>query len=215
MNMIYRRIDWLQTQVAQVIPAMLDIIKNAIQMIVFNKGTSLFLLTLVLLCVTETPLIWTIISAIGYCMILLRELLDHKKEHDTLKLIDVKFFEDEQKNFEGPLDAFIDTCFNEQLIMTRGWREGQYISKNEEKQMMQDLIDLMARNMGPMMKRKLELYYGPGMVDDALVRKAYIKVSLYVANTNKVLYTDVQKKPKGGSIDDLLREAMINQAKVA
>ena len=180
-----------------------------------NKGKSLFLSILFTFLFTDIGLIELSVSgAILYSMILARELTDEKKENDKMKLIDDNFFSEKSKDFEGPLDSFVEMCLNEVLILSRGWKQGQYITKNEENQIMQDMIDSMARNMGPILKKKLELYYGPRQVDSALVRKAYIKVSLYVAEVNKVLYVDVQKKPKGGSLDDMLRDAMMMQGKV-
>ena len=179
-------------------------------MIMNNKGMSIFLICIILAVLLKHPIETAIIGSLLYLMTLFRELVDHKKNYDQMQLVDINFFNN-TKEFDGPLDSFIDTCFNEVLVLSRGWKEGQYITKKEEDQIMRDLIDMMARNMGPVMKKKLELYYGPEQVDSALARKCFIKVSLYVANNNKILYVDTQKKSKNSSshLDDMLRDAMM------
>ena len=175
-----------------------------------NKGMSIFLVCTILSIISKHPIKTAIIGSLLYLMTLFREMVNHKKSCDQMQLIDINFFNN-QREFDGPLDSFIDMCFNEVLVLSRGWKEGQYITKKEEDQIMRDLIDMMARSMGPIMKKKLELYYGPEQVDSALARKCFIKVSLYVANNNKILYVDTQKKSKNSSshLDDMLRDAMM------
>ena len=183
-------------------------INNGIQWIVTNKGLSIFFPSLILI-IFDDWVKWLSAGVGLYIMILLRELLNHKIEKDNLDSLDIHFFEATDTDLEGPLDSYIDMCINEYMLLNRGYKNQQtYINSKEESLMHKEVLDLLASNMSPLMKKKFEMYYGRGRVEPLIARKSFIKVSLYVANNNKILYED--KKPKNQDMDQIFRAMMMN-----
>ena len=176
-------------------------VNNGMQYITENKGLSIFFPSLILI-IFDDWVKWLSAGVGLYIMILLRELLNHKIEKDNLDSLDIHFF-------EGPLDSYIDMCINEYMLLNRGYKNQQtYINSKEESLMHKEVLDLLASNMSPLMKKKFEMYYGRGRVEPLIARKSFIKVSLYVANNNKILYED--KKPKNQDMDQIFRAMMMN-----
>lgn len=183
---------------------------NGAQWIIDNKGVSIFLPVILLVFITDIWIKWLSIGMGLYGMILLKEWLNHKIEKDKLDSIDLHFFESSDTDLEGPLDAYVDMCINEYMLLNRGYKTQQaYINSKEESLMHKEILDLLASNMSELMKKKFEMYYGKGRVESLIARKSYIKVSLYVANNNKVLYED-KNSSNSQDIDQIFRAMMIN-----
>jgi hypothetical protein len=142
-----------------------------------------------------------------YGATLLRELLDHKKEKDRLDSIDLSYFQTADQNLEDPLDGYVDMCINEYMLLNRGFQNESYIKEKEEAEIRKGVIEILASNMGPSMKKKFELYYGSGQVEAILARKCFIRIALYVANVNKNTYVDPNTESK--ELDNLFRDSMI------
>ena len=77
------------------------------------------------------------------------------------------------------------------------------VLQEEEKIILKELMDMVAKNMGKPFKTKLELYYGIGHIEDLLAQKCYIRVAMYVADANKNIYAD-----DNGEKDKLTKEVM-------
>lgn len=133
-------------------------------------------------------------------MVLLRELLNHKISQDKLNSLDIHFFETANKNLEDPLDGYIDICINEYMILYRGYKAHTYIREAEETQIRQEILDIMASSMSSLMQAKLEMYYGKGRLPSIMARKCFIKVALYVANNNQLLYQEDSEKAKNNGL---------------
>lgn len=152
----------------------------------------------------------TICGAIIYGMIMLRELLNHKKEHDELTSLDIHYFETASKNLEDPLDGYIDTCINEYMLIYQGYKDTEYINSEMEKEIRKEVLELVASNIGPLMKKKFEMYYGHGRVEAILARKCFLRISLYVANVNKTLHQSAGKDEEE-AMNRLFRDAMMGR----
>lgn len=174
-----------------------------------NKGMVIFLCCMILSLVGPFhPLDYAVLGAILYIMTLLRELLDHKKEKDQLDSLDIHYFETANKELEDPLDGYIDSCINEYMILYRGIDNNSYINEKAETEMRKEILNIVASNFGPLMKKKFEMYYGHGQVASILAKKCFIRISLYVANVNKTLYMDTGEKEQK-EIDKVFRQAMM------
>ena len=155
------------------------------------KGLSILILTILMCLYGEENILFYVISgSIFYTMILLREFLDHKKEKDQLDSLDLHYFESADKEFEDPLDGYVDLCINEYMILNRGYRGQAYISKKEEASIRKEILDIMSQNLSPLMKKKFEMYYGKDRVPAILARKCFIKISLI---SQPVLSSDTAK----------------------
>lgn len=137
-----------------------------------------------------------IIGSVLYLMILLRELLNHKIEKDKLDSLDIHYFETANRDLEDPLDGYIDLCLNEYMLLYRAYKNLTYIRQQEEAQIRQEVLDIMASNMSTLMQTKLEMYYGKGRLPGIMARKCFIKVALYVANNNKLIYQEEGENTK-------------------
>jgi len=175
-----------------------------------NKGKVIFLFCVGLsLFGSRHPLDYAVLASILYAAILCRELVDHKKEKDLLDSVDIHYFETANKNLEDPLDGYIDSCINEYMILYRGLNNNAYINDKEEQNIRKGVLDIVASNFGPLMKKKFEMYYGHGQVTNILAKKCFIRISLYVANINKVLYADSGEKEQK-EIDKVFKQAMMD-----
>ena len=179
-----------------------------------SKGLAVLISTIIM-CFLYGDMFAPVLSgAILYLMILLRELLTHKIENDKLKSIDLHYFEHAKNNLEDPLDGYVDMCINEYMILYRGYKDHTFIKKDEEALMRKEILDIMASNMSPLMKAKFELYYGKGRVENLLARKCFIRVSLYVAENNKVLYEESEPR-KMKDIDQMFKDVLMNSASLS
>lgn len=117
--------------------------------------------------------------------------LNKKLELEKMKYVDLNYFNFNDVKGLDPLDAYIDTCLSNRLILI-GYKEGAYITEAQEKDILRELLEEASSNMGKLMKSKFELIYGVGHVDEVLANKCFIRVSLFVANNNKPRYTNVE-----------------------
>lgn len=120
---------------------------------------------------------------------IIRDYLDKKIQLEKFKYVDLDYF-----NFNGikgvdPLDAYVDICMSNRLVLM-GYKEGSYITEVQEKEILKEVLEEVASNMGQLMKSKFELIYGVGHVDEVLANKCFIRVSLFVANNNKPRYSN-------------------------
>ena len=174
-----------------------------------NRGATILIACLVMYLVSNAGMISVACSGfLLYLCLLGRELLDHKKEKDRLDSIDLTYFQTADKNLEDPLDGYVDMCINEYMLLNRGFQNESYIKEKEEAEIRKGVIELLATNMGPDIKKKFELYYGAGgQVEAILARKCFIRIALYVANVNKNTYVDPTTESK--ELDNLFRDSMI------
>jgi hypothetical protein len=140
-------------------------------------------------------------------MILGNRLVDHKIEQDQLDSLDIQFYNSTKDPNLDPLDSYVDDCFTRYLVIYKGYAQGIYITDKEEKNIMKELVDSVARSISPIMRKKFEMYYGRGNMDEIMSQKCFIRVSLYVANNNKQLYVDAENTKKAS--DNLIKEMMI------
>ena len=183
-----------------------DHLRTIIDMILDNKGISILFMTILLLLFGVQWVHSITSGSILYILTLMKSLVDHKIEKDRLDSIDIEYFERANKDLEDPLDGYVDLCINEYMILFRGYRESAYITDKEEALIRKEVLDLIAANMSPLMRRKFELYYGEGRLIEILARKCFIRISLFVADNNKKLYQEAPMNAK--NMDEIFRELM-------
>lgn len=134
---------------------------------------------------------YIIISLLFLLIILdiVKDHLDKKIQLEQFKYVDLDYFNFNKTNGLDPLDAYIDICMSNRLILM-GYKEGSYITEVQEKEILKEVLEEVASNMGHLMKSKFELIYGVGHVDEVLANKCFIRVSLFVANNNKPRYSN-------------------------
>lgn len=133
-----------------------------------------------------------IIVSLLFLLIILdivKDHLDKKIQLEQFKYVDLDYFNFNKTNGLDPLDAYIDICMSNRLILM-GYKEGSYITEVQEKEILKEVLEEVASNMGHLMKSKFELIYGIGHVDEVLANKCFIRVSLFVANNNKPRYSN-------------------------
>lgn len=133
-----------------------------------------------------------IIVSLLFLLIILdivKDHLDKKIQLEQFKYVDLDYFNFNKTNGLDPLDAYIDICMSNRLVLM-GYKEGSYITEVQEKEILKEVLEEVASNMGQLMKSKFELIYGVGHVDEVLANKCFIRVSLFVANNNKPRYSN-------------------------
>lgn len=155
---------------------------------IFNyKGISLIALFILMIFLTKEYGI-ALFGIIIYLLILKKEKNDHEKEMDYLKLIDFKLLDDTENGLSSILDKHISECFNRDVVFFRGIKDKEYINTKDEKEMLDTLMNSAVSNISPLLRKKIDLYYGEGQSDIIIGRKCFIVVSLFVANNNKAIY---------------------------
>lgn len=152
-----------------------------------HKGISLIALFVLMIFLTNEYSI-ALFGIIIYLLILKKEKNDHEKEMEYLKLIDFKMLDDSENGLSSILDKYISDCFNRDVVFFRGIKDKEYINSKDEKEMLDTLMNSAISNISPLLRKKIDLYYGEGQSDIIIGRKCFIVVSLFVANNNKAIY---------------------------
>lgn len=184
----------------------IETVKDKSNKFISNEGKAIFIFSVLFAAITKDYFTFALIGCMVYGIILIKRYMNHKAKMDKMKLIDIDYFNFEKTKGVDPIDAFIDDCFNRYLILYRGYKEGQYLTNKDEKQILKYLVEEVSSHLSPLMRGKLALYYGDSL-DDLLATKCFIRVSLYAASQKKSLYEETDDK----QINKLLKDMMINQ----
>ena len=152
-----------------------------------HKGISLIVVFALIILLSKLDHI-ALFGIIIYLLILKKEKNDHEKEMDYLKLIDFKLLDDSEDSLSSILDKYISDCFNRDVVFFRGIKDKEYINAKDEKEMLDALMNSAVSNISPLLRKKIDLYYGEGQSDIIIGRKCFIVVSIFVANNNKAIY---------------------------
>ena len=180
---------------------------DPISFIMNNKVTILFIVSVLAAISTDQYLQWAIIFAILYMLILITKVANFRMRMKEMKEVDINFFNFQNTAGLDPMDAYINDCFQRYILLYRGFKQGSYVTEKDEKKMLADLISSVSENLSPVMRRKFELYYGPGMTD-LLATKCYITVSLYSANEKKPIYDNGNSDEKN-NMEEMMKEMML------
>jgi len=137
---------------------------------------------------------------------ILDKYVEHRIELERMQELDINYFNTSKNQGVDPLDALVDRCLSNKLILT-GFQAGNYVNNAQEQDLLREVLEEVSSSIGPLMKAKFELIYGKGHVEEILANKCFIRVSLFVADQNKARYveTDVDKS----KIDKQLIDQML------
>jgi hypothetical protein len=137
---------------------------------------------------------------------ILDKYVEHRIELERMQELDINYFNTSKDKGVDPLDALVDRCLSNKLILT-GFQAGNYVNNAQEQDLLREVLEEVSSSIGPLMKAKFELIYGKGHVEEILANKCFIRVSLFVADQNKARYveTDVDKS----KIDKQLIDQML------
>lgn len=137
---------------------------------------------------------------------ILDKYVEHRIELERMQELDINYFNTSKDRGVDPLDALVDRCLSNKLILT-GFQAGNYVNNAQEQDLLREVLEEVSSSIGPLMKAKFELIYGKGHVEEILANKCFIRVSLFVADQNKARYveTDVDKS----KIDKQLIDQML------
>jgi hypothetical protein len=137
---------------------------------------------------------------------ILDKYVEHRIELERMQELDINYFNTSKDQGVDPLDALVDRCLSNKLILT-GFQSGNYVNNVQEQDLLREVLEEVSSSIGPLMKAKFELIYGKGHVEEILANKCFIRVSLFVADQNKARYieTDMDKS----KIDKQLIDQML------
>lgn len=137
---------------------------------------------------------------------ILDKYVEHRIELERMQELDINYFNTSKDRGVDPLDALVDRCLSNKLILI-GFQAGNYVNNAQEQDLLREVLEEVSSSIGPLMKAKFELIYGKGHVEEILANKCFIRVSLFVADQNKARYveTDVDKS----KIDKQLIDQML------
>ena len=144
-----------------------------------------------------------------YILYLLTLYNQHKIDKENIELLDFSYFEAKADETEDVLDGFINECFTRYLVLFRAYKDMEYINEKEETVMRKELLDMIVSSLSPLFLKKMRLYYGSN-TETVISQKAFIKVTLFVANNNKNINMEqnTNEKLQKESMDKIFRELM-------
>ena len=137
-----------------------------------------------------------IAASLLYGMILLKDYLEHKKELDRIKTLDIELIGSSKKSQDWSkrsasdlLGEYVEECFNRDVLFFYPIQPDDYIDPETENKLLNELLDSAAANLSPSMTRKLGMYFGEDNVMMIIGRKCLVTVTLFVATRNSKIYT--------------------------
>ena len=120
---------------------------------------------------------------------ILDKYVEHRIELERIQELDINYFNTSKDQGVDPLDALVDRCLSNKLILT-GFQAGNYVNNAQEQDLLREVLEEVSSSIGPLMKAKFELIYGKGHVEEILANKCFIRVSLFVADQKKARYVE-------------------------
>ena len=186
---IMRKLDDSKLSISNKISSLSDNSKNAYESvsnyIINHKGKSILVVSFLLSLMDSC--IWLFWGTVLYLLVELHRYLNYKMKRNDMNSLDVKLLSDKNTGIDKILSDYVEECFARDVLFFRGDTEN-YINNKSENEMLNQLLDVCAANISPLMREKLEQYYGEGNVDRIIGRKCFSTVTVFVANKNKNIY---------------------------
>lgn len=142
------------------------------------NGLYLILISIIACCILPEHL-WFILasSSIIYFMYILHRYIRIKESESNLSFYD--------ENTPNILNNIINDAFDEYIIYNKGFeKEKEYIREKEEREIINEMINLVSSRLSENMIHKLESYYNKDTLSDIISSKIYMAVTAYVAANN-------------------------------
>lgn len=189
LRQIMRKLDDSKLSISNKISSLSDNSKNAYKSvsnyIINHKGKSILVVSFLLSLMDSC--IWLFWGTVLYLLVELHRYLNYKMKRNDMNSLDVKLLSDKDTGIDKILSDYVEECFARDVLFFRGDTEN-YINNKSENEMLNQLLDVCAANISPLMREKLEQYYGEGNVDKIIGRKCFSTVTVFVANKNKNIY---------------------------
>lgn len=186
---IMRKLDDSKLSISNKISSLSDNSKNAYESvsnyIINHKGKSILVVSFLLSLMDSC--IWLFWGTVLYLLVELHRYLNYKMKRNDMNSLDVKLLSDKDTGIDKILSDYVEECFARDVLFFRGDTEN-YINNKSENEMLNQLLDVCATNISPLIREKLEQYYGEGNVDKIIGRKCFSTVTVFVANKNKNIY---------------------------
>lgn len=186
---IMRKLDDSKLSISNKISSLSDNSKNAYESvsnyIINHKGKSILVVSFLLSLMDNY--IWLFWGTVLYLLMELHRYLNYKMKRNDMNSLDVKLLSDKETGIDKILSDYVEECFARDVLFFRGDTDS-YINNKSENEMLNQLLDVCAANISPLMREKLEQYYGEGNVDKIIGRKCFSTVTVFVANKNKNIY---------------------------
>lgn len=82
------------------------------------------------------------------------------------------------------LDAFIEECFTDYIILNTDFVKDKYISDTEEQKIVNSLVDIVSARISATMYKQLSVYYNEKALPTIISNKIYQVVMNYSIETN-------------------------------
>lgn len=189
LRQIMIKFDDAKLSISNKISSLSDNSKNAYKSvsnyIINHKGKSILVVSFLLSLMDSC--IWLFWGTVLYLLVELHRYLNYKMKRNDMNSLDVKLLSDKDTGIDKILSDYVEECFARDVLFFRGDTEN-YINNKSENEMLNQLLDVCAANISPLMREKLEQYYGEGNVDKIIGRKCFSTVTVFVANKNKNIY---------------------------
>ena len=154
-------------------------IKNTkLDNIIHMPGFWIFFITTILCSIFfEDKYFFMISGAVFYILYKTNIQLEHKT-----KLLSIEMYDPEIPQI---LDKIIAEAFDEYFLYNKGFeKDKEYINGDEEKQILNTMINSVSSRLSESTLAKLEAYYNKDMVPNIISSKIYMLITAYVAQNN-------------------------------
>lgn len=85
---------------------------------------------------------------------------------------------------DGILQEFIESCFNDYIILNADLLNRNFINEDDEKKMVDDLVTVVSDRLSATMYKQLSVYYNEKAIPGIISNKIYELVLAYVVEAN-------------------------------
>lgn len=130
-----------------------------------------------------------------YLLPVVKQYIEFKQTKATLDSIDLTLIgrtlekEDtlNRRSAYDLLEEYVTSCFEREVLIFHNFKKDDIINSQMEDELLRELVDATVENMSPLVRRKLEIYFGDGQVEIIMSKICFITVSLFAANSKKEL----------------------------
>lgn len=127
-------------------------------------------------------LIIAYVSIIGIAI----KILKQRDQKIKLKRYEIEINHHITMDIEAQLDNLIESVFNEYRLYNLEYRDNDYIKAIEEKQIVEDICEMVTKRISPIFVTQLSTYFNIDTLGDVIATKISTKVAEYriLRNTN-------------------------------
>jgi hypothetical protein len=144
----------------------------------------------VLILAVVLALKWEPNQSFFWCSILYALIILNRRTENQKIIIEQSVYDE---NIPAVVDKIILECLNEYIVLNKGWKEKEYIREEDEKEIINALIEIVLTRMSKTMLRKIRAYYNEELAEEVITEKIYMLVLNYTIENNMIEESNISE----------------------